>query len=50
MAMFCFLIFGYLGVSEEERVSEDVENAIAAKVRGILQIPCAERQGAGLCT
>jgi diadenosine tetraphosphate (Ap4A) HIT family hydrolase len=31
------LIFRYLGVPEEERVSEDVMNAIAAKVRGILQ-------------
>jgi diadenosine tetraphosphate (Ap4A) HIT family hydrolase len=31
------LIFGYLGVPEEERVSEDLMNAIAVKVRGILQ-------------
>ena len=31
------LIFGYLGVPEEERVSEDMMNTIAAKVRGILQ-------------
>ena len=31
------LIFGYLGVPEEERVSEDVMNTIAVKVRGILQ-------------
>jgi len=31
------LIFGYLGVPEEERVSEDIMNSIAVKVRGILQ-------------
>jgi diadenosine tetraphosphate (Ap4A) HIT family hydrolase len=30
-------IFGYLNVSEEERVSEEVMNAIAVKVREILQ-------------
>jgi diadenosine tetraphosphate (Ap4A) HIT family hydrolase len=29
-------IFGYLGVPEEERVSEDVMNELAAKVRCIL--------------
>ena len=33
------LIFGYLGVPEEERVREDVMNAIALKVRSILQAP-----------
>lgn len=32
------LIFGYLGVPEEERVSEDTMNSIAVKVRGILEI------------
>ena len=32
------LVFGYLGVPEKERVSEEVMNAIAAKVRGILQV------------
>lgn len=31
------LIFEYLGVPEEERVSEDTMNTIAIKVRGILQ-------------
>jgi len=31
------LVFGYLGVPEEERVSEDVMNLIAVKVREILQ-------------
>jgi diadenosine tetraphosphate (Ap4A) HIT family hydrolase len=31
------LIFGYLGVPEAERVSEDVMNTIAIKVQGILQ-------------
>ncbi len=31
------LIFGYLGVPEEERVSQDVMNGIAVKVREILQ-------------
>lgn len=30
-------IFGYLGVPEEERVSEDMMNTIAIKVRGILE-------------
>lgn len=30
-------IFGYMGVPEEERVSEDTMNSIAVKVRGILQ-------------
>lgn len=31
------LIFGYLGVPEEERVSEAMMNSIAVKVRGMLQ-------------
>jgi diadenosine tetraphosphate (Ap4A) HIT family hydrolase len=31
------LIFGYLGVPEAERVSEDIMNSIAVKIRGILQ-------------
>jgi len=31
------LIFGYLGVPTEERVSEDMMNSIAVKVRGMLQ-------------
>jgi diadenosine tetraphosphate (Ap4A) HIT family hydrolase len=31
------LIFGYLGVPEGERVSEDMMNSIAVKVRGLLQ-------------
>ena len=31
------LIFGYLGVPEAERVSEDSMNSIAVKVRGLLQ-------------
>jgi len=31
------LVFGYLGVPEKERVSEDVMNLIAVKVREILQ-------------
>ena len=31
------LIFGYLGVPEENRVNEDIMNTIAIKVRGILQ-------------
>jgi diadenosine tetraphosphate (Ap4A) HIT family hydrolase len=31
------LIFGYLGVPEEKRVSDDVMNGIAVKVRRILQ-------------
>jgi diadenosine tetraphosphate (Ap4A) HIT family hydrolase len=30
-------IFGYLGVPEDERVSENVMNSLALKVRGILQ-------------
>jgi diadenosine tetraphosphate (Ap4A) HIT family hydrolase len=29
-------IFGYLGIPEEERVSQEVMNAIAAKVREVL--------------
>ena len=31
------LIFGYLGVPEGDRVSEDSMNSIAVKVRGLLQ-------------
>jgi diadenosine tetraphosphate (Ap4A) HIT family hydrolase len=31
------LIFGYLGVPQEQRVSEDRMNSIAVKVRGMLQ-------------
>jgi diadenosine tetraphosphate (Ap4A) HIT family hydrolase len=31
------LIFGYLGVSEGDRVSEGMMNSIAVKVRGLLQ-------------
>ena len=39
-------IFGYLGVSEEERVSEEAMNEIAAKVQKILlsQPPLSERE------